>query len=346
MRLSSFRFLISVLLGLGFILPLAMVSARAEGVLAVTVNDLNMREGPGTRYRPVLLIPRGARVPVMRCTDRYAWCEVGYAGRAGWVAARYLRDTRPRYDDRPISDIGAVIGLQLFNFVLNELADRDRRPSDTGGYGRPGGGYGGSGGGYGSRDPGPNEVCFFEDANFRGRSFCASMGDSDRRLGDFWNDRISSIRVGRRAAVRVCEHENFGGWCQTVSDDIRLFPGSRNDAISSYEVRRSGGGGNWGGGGGNWGGGGGDWGGGRSKKACFFEHANFQGARICFDAGEGTARLPPNWNDRISSIKLQGGARARVCQHENFGGWCEIVRGDAARFSERHNDEISSIEVF
>ncbi|WP_048648068.1 peptidase inhibitor family I36 protein [Nitratireductor soli] len=326
MRSNSVSLSLLALLALGMT-GLFALPAKARDVVAVATSDINMRQGPGTRYRPVLLVPRGARVSVLRCTNAYEWCEINYAARAGWVAARYLRDTRPNYDDRPVSDMGAILGLELFNFVLNELADRDRGRDDYAG-GRDDD-YGG-----GRRGPGPREVCFYEHANFRGRSFCAGSGDADRRLSQAWNDRISSIRVGRRAAVQVCEHENFGGWCETVRDDLREFRGRRNDAISSYRVLRGGGYG------------GGNGGGGRFGRACFFEHADFRGASICFDAGEGTARLPQQWNDRISSIRLEGRAQARVCQHENFGGWCETVRGDAARFSERHNDEISSIEVY
>lgn len=318
MRSSFCRLALVLLAALGAA-AFRTAPAQAQGVQAVAVVDLNMRQGPGTRYRPVLTIPRGARMPVLRCTSAYEWCEVGYAGRAGWVAARYLRDTRPRYDDRPLSDIGALLGL-----VLQELAEQNRRPDRDDSYDdyRPG------------RYPGAGEACFYEHADYRGRSFCASVGDRDRRLGSFWNDRISSIRVGRRASVQVCEHQNFGGWCRTLRDDVALLRGAANDAISSYEVRRAGY----------------DWddgyGGGARRRACFFEHAYFRGDRICFNAGEGTALLPPEWNDRISSIRLEGGARTRVCQHQNFGGWCEMVRGDAARFSPQHNDEISSIQVF
>lgn len=329
MRSNSVRLSLLVFLAIGMT-GLLGLPAKAREVQAVATTDLNMRQGPGTRYRPVLLVPRGARVSVLRCTNGYEWCEINYAARAGWVAARYLRDTRPDYDDRPVSDMGAILGLELFNFVLNELAERDRdRGRDRPGYDGGRDDYDG-----GRRGPGSREVCFYEHANFRGESFCAGIGDGTRLVSQFWNDRISSIRVGRRASVQVCEHENFGGWCETLRDDVREFRGRRNDAISSYRVLRAGAGGGDGGGGG------------RFSRACFYEHADFQGARICFDRGEGAARLPQQWNDRISSIRLEGGAQARVCEHENFGGWCQTVRRDIRRFPQQYNDQITAIEVY
>ncbi|MGJ3263349.1 MAG: I78 family peptidase inhibitor [Salinarimonas sp.] len=78
---------VPALFGICALLLLATVPAVAEP--ARTTADLNLREGPGTRYRVIAAMPRGSLVDVRACTD--AWCEVGYRGRVGWASRRYLR---------------------------------------------------------------------------------------------------------------------------------------------------------------------------------------------------------------------------------------------------------------
>ncbi len=156
-----------VLLSLaGLSIPLSSSAHAQRGVAAEATADVKMREGPGMRYRAVLTIPRGARVATLRCTRRYEWCEVGYAARKGWVSARHLRDTRPRYRDRPISDVGALIGLEIFDFVMRELEDRDRDDA-----------FEEAGWAGGDRRPTPRNACFYDRPNFKGRRYCAGIGD-------------------------------------------------------------------------------------------------------------------------------------------------------------------------
>ncbi|WP_265517146.1 peptidase inhibitor family I36 protein [Nitratireductor luteus] len=104
--------------------------------------------------------------------------------------------------------------------------------SGYGGYGGDGG-YGGYGG-YGR--PQRAQICFYEDINYGGQSFCAAPGQSSALLNGFWNDRISSIRVQGRTGVRLCEHKNFGGWCTDYSRDVPFVGNGRNDQISSFQV--------------------------------------------------------------------------------------------------------------
>ena len=79
-------------------------------------------------------------------------------------------------------------------------------------------------------------VCFYEDFNYRGASFCARPGSADRSLGSF-NDRISSIRVIGDAQVKVCEDFGFNGRCATLDRSRARLNGNNNDIISSYRVR-------------------------------------------------------------------------------------------------------------
>ncbi|WP_265518194.1 peptidase inhibitor family I36 protein [Nitratireductor luteus] len=200
----------------------------------------------------------------------------------------------------------------------------------------------------------PGDVCFFEHRGFQGRYFCARTGQASRLVSRDWNDRVSSISVGRGARVVVCEHRDFGGWCDEYRDDVVELFGNRNDAISSFRIdgRRPGGGRpDWEGPG--WGGGPGwndGWDGYRPRpprsQVCFYEHRDFRGASFCARPGEASWLVPPAWNDRISSIRITGWTGVAVCEHKNFGGWCTEYNRDVPYVGDQRNDQISSFQVF
>ena len=78
-------------------------------------------------------------------------------------------------------------------------------------------------------------ACFFEDANFRGRSFCLQRGRSYASLPDGFNDRISSIRV-QRARVTVFIDSDFRGNSVEIRSDVPNVGDRWNDKISSVRV--------------------------------------------------------------------------------------------------------------
>jgi|SRR5688572_5228884 len=67
-----------------------------------------------------------------------------------------------------------------------------------------------------------NNVCIYEEVNFRGRYECFDSGDeiADFGRGSGWNDRISSIRVYGVARVTLYRDINFRGDRVTVDRDI------------------------------------------------------------------------------------------------------------------------------
>jgi len=97
--------------------------------------------------------------------------------------------------------------------------------------------------------------------------------------------------------------------------------------------------GNWNGG--NWGRGG----------ACFYKDSNFRGDYICLRRGENRPSI--GMNDRISSIRVFGGAKASFWVDSNFRGQRGSTPTDVANLSNwrvpgmNHswNDRISSIRV-
>ncbi len=287
-------------------------SAMAQDAGARTTVDLNMRAGPGTGHRVILTIPQGRSVPVFGCTEGYRWCETAYRGRNGWVSARYLDGER----GGRVADVGERLGIGIINFALNAIIgeqEKQRRPR---------------------RHARAGEVCFYQNHGFRGERFCRSAGQRDARMTGKWNDRISSIAVGRGASVRVCQHFGQNGWCERYDRDVRRLRGNRNDAISSYRVmdRRTGR---------NRDGRGSD----RAGRVCFYEHHGFRGDSFCAGAGERARRMTGGWNDRISSIRVSGGRSVQVCEHNRFNGWCRTVSGNVPRLRGERNDAISSFRV-
>lgn len=285
-------------------------------VTAQTTVSLNMRSGPSTQYGVIAVIPAGGTVAVSRCTNGYAWCEVTYGNRTGWVSARYLRATSPQYSEQPLANIAALLGLRLFEFIVGQVGGQQppQQPPQQ-------------------QTPGPNEVCFYRDFNYQGPVACVSMGQNNPSLGNTWNDQISSIRVGSNARVEICRDVNYGGDCRIVTGNIAVLPGDMNDAISSFRTTQIGAGTPPPGGPPPFG------------QACFYADFNFQGASFCLAVGSTVPFVDPAWNDRISSIRVGPGVRVEACQHAGFEGWCENYNGNVAQLPPVRNDEISSIRV-
>jgi len=87
-----------------------------------------------------------------------------------------------------------------------------------------------------SNDRPPREgACFYEDTNFRGRSFCAPRGATYTSLPSGFNDKISSIRLFG-SEVRIFQDRDFNGKSSEVRKDERNLHGSWSDKVSSIRV--------------------------------------------------------------------------------------------------------------
>lgn len=84
-------------------------------------------------------------------------------------------------------------------------------------------------------------ITIFQDANFRGKS-ATYQNDVPNLEPLGFNDKTSSIRVGRREQWEVCEHANYEGRCVVVSgEESDLRRNDWNDIISSMRRVRGGG---------------------------------------------------------------------------------------------------------
>jgi hypothetical protein len=80
--------------------------------------------------------------------------------------------------------------------------------------------------------------------------------------------------------------------------------------------------------------------------ACFYDDESYRGEYFCARAGENIGAVPADMNDRISSIRVFGGAEVTVFRDVRFTGGSARFNGDVRNLrNEGWNDRISSIRV-
>lgn len=191
---------------------------------AAATTTLNVRSGPGTNFGVVGALDRNQIVQVLECNASGTWCRIQDRTLRGWASARYLQPLsgtpqRPTPTPTPTPqpgqpDVNFSINTPNFSFSIGS----GDRPGAT---------------------PGPaGRICFFEDFDYRGRSFCATNGDSARFIDRFWDDRIRSARVEGNVEATVCTRSNFAGRCAVIDRSVRNL-GMLSDDISSYSIART-----------------------------------------------------------------------------------------------------------
>jgi uncharacterized protein YraI len=81
----------------------------------------------------------------------------------------------------------------------------------------------------------------------------------------------------------------------------------------------------------------------RHGEVCFFQRHHYRGPSFCARPGQSDHRLRGIWNNRISSIRVRGDARAEVCRKRNFRR-CTIYTHSVPRLP-GNNNIISSYRV-
>jgi len=215
-------------------------------------------------------------------------------------------------------------------------------------------------------------VCLYQDIHYQGWEQCYAPGDEIVDLRGRRN-AISSIRIFGRARVVVFDDSEFRGTSDEFGNDVpdldrRMMNGSRswNDRIGSLRVALG-----FNGSGrfpqpapypGNYPN---NYPGNRDRDyrdrdpivrdaICVFQDSNFRGRSECFDSGIDVRDLSrvAGWNDRISSIRIIGRARAIFYENTAFRGERIVVERDLSdlailrlRDGANWNDQISSFEV-
>jgi hypothetical protein len=185
-------------------------------------------------------------------------------------------------------------------------------------------------------------VCFFRDKGFRGEYFCVRAGDSMAKLPGDMNNEISSFRVIGSVDVMLFKDDKFKGPSGRYFTDVRdLKREGWNDDISSLRVENTAS----------------AWDDGRfpiwgkeaspREGACFYKDADFRGDYFCVPRGASHAKVPPGFNDQISSIRLKGASGVMITADEDFDGAVVRITDDVKDLHHGvWNDRISSIRVF
>lgn len=79
--------------------------------------------------------------------------------------------------------------------------------------------------------------------------------------------------------------------------------------------------------------------------ACFYVGNSFGGDDLCVGLGTRNA-LNATFNNKISSVQLFGGAKAKLCEDPNLGGYCRTITGDTDVLHNSINNKASSLAVY
>lgn len=79
--------------------------------------------------------------------------------------------------------------------------------------------------------------------------------------------------------------------------------------------------------------------------ACFYTGNGFTGDELCLGVGIRNS-LNPTFNNKISSVELSNGARARLCDGPNLTGTCRNVNVDTTPLTPDINNKASSLTVY
>jgi hypothetical protein len=192
--------------------------------------------------------------------------------------------------------------------------------------------------------------------------FCVGQGDSLDRVPGGINDRISSIRLIGDVDVVVFRDARFRGQSARFSTDVRnLQREGWNDLVSSVRVANS-----------SWGAGrpyrgdrrDGDrrnedrgdradrddrlpvWGNDNMPRegACFFSEPEFRGQRFCVPRGGSYTGLPPGFNDRISSIRVQRSV-VMIFEDKDYDGRNLRITSNVPDLGRTWSNRLSSLRV-
>jgi len=181
-------------------------------------------------------------------------------------------------------------------------------------------------------------ACFYDDTNFKGRSFCAEAGQNFASLPNDMRDKISSLRVFGHARVTVFKDDRFrGAAARFITDSTNLKNQGWNDMISSVQIeneplewsfRLP------------------EWGNSKlpEEGACFYQDPDYGGKYFCVPRGASFADLPAGFNDKISSIRVMGAGVVIFIDHDFSGRSLRVV--ESLPRLRNWNDKISSLRVF
>ena len=191
-----------------------------------------------------------------------------------------------------------------------------------------------------------NRVIFYEHPNFSGHTLpiydageIRDLHDKDRGATGDWNDRFSSIEFDGNFKVTLYTDEDFSGRSVTVTSSQRdmynINGEDWNDIVSSIRWEPI------------------------SptptvQQAIFYDDTDFHGRSFVLNVGDQIKDLTDkkrgspvrNWNDKIRSVRLIGGADVVLYENKKFGGARKTITSNNRDLS-RYNfsGRASSVKV-
>jgi hypothetical protein len=188
-----------------------LTAAASAAEIAYTKSASNLREGPGTSYDIITTLPKNTELLVEACTA--TWCAVVTEDDDEGFIAKSLLKANPSGPDIPFT-IQIIIGPEGpfidFGDIFVEEPDEP--------------------------DPDFPEVCFYQQANFKGANFCVEDGDADNDIPGNFDNNIESILVSGGLGVEVCSGVGHGGECFYYTKSQKSLPSQIRNKISSYMV--------------------------------------------------------------------------------------------------------------
>ncbi len=169
---------------LSIIAFVGFTAAASAAQLGYTTSQANLREGPGTSYDVIDVLPKYSAVVIEACTA--SWCAV----------------TTEENDEGFVSR-----SLLAFGPIDDEEEEEELA-----------------------------EVCFYQQANFRGANFCVTSGDYDGDIPGNFDNNIESILISGGLEVEVCSGFNLGGNCFFYDSSRKSLPNPIRNKITSYQV--------------------------------------------------------------------------------------------------------------
>lgn len=188
-----------------------LTAAASAAEIAYTKSASNLREGPGTSYDIITTLPKNTELLVEACTA--TWCAVVTEDDDEGFIAKSLLKANPSGPDIPFT-IQIIIGPEGpfidFGDIFVEEPDEP--------------------------DPDFPEVCFYQQANFKGANFCVEDGDADNDIPGNFDNNIESILISGGLGVEVCSGVGHGGECFYYTKSQKSLPSQIRNKISSYMV--------------------------------------------------------------------------------------------------------------
>lgn len=184
-----------------------LTAAASAATVAYTKSAANLREGPGTSYAVITTMPKNTEFLVEACTA--TWCAgTSEDGDEGFVAKSLLKKSLS--GDIPFS-IKIIVGPEGPFINFGDIFVDEPEPDFP-------------------------EVCFYQQANFKGANFCVEEGDSDNDIPGNFDNNIESILITGGLGVEVCSGVGYSGQCFYYTSSKQSLPSAIRNKISSYMV--------------------------------------------------------------------------------------------------------------